>query len=95
MRKIAKMQAEYQIALLKQDEELLDLLYPPKYMGIKEASAFLGIPLSTLYKKVDEIPHEKVGKLLVFSDRGLVRWMKRKPASAKQMPIEVSMKKVM
>ena len=77
MRKMAKMQVELMLTAIKSDDELLDLVYPPRMMNIEEASEFLRIPIGTIYKKVDEIPHEKVGKRLIFSDRGLVRWLKR------------------
>ena len=88
MRKIAKMQAEYMLDALRNDDELLDLMYPPRLMNIEEAAEYLRIPVSTLYQKVNEIPHEKVGKRLIFTDRGLIRWMKRDCAgSAVEIPI--------
>ena len=74
-RKIAKMQSEYLVKALKDDDELLDLMFPPRCMNIEEASEFLRIPIGTLYQKMDEIPHRKLGKRLVFTDRGLTRWM--------------------
>lgn len=77
MRKIAKMQAMYLAEALKTDDDLMDLVYPPRLMNIEEAAEYLRIPVSTIYQKANEIPHEKVGKRLVFSDRGLIRWMKR------------------
>ena len=78
MKKIAKMQAQFLASALKEDSELLDLMFPPRCMSIQEAAQFTKIPVSTLYKKINEIPHEKVGKHLIFTDRGLTRWMKRK-----------------
>ena len=78
MRKLAKMQAECLAQSLKADDELLDLMFPPRCMNIEEASEYLRIPIGTIYQKVSEIPHEKVGRRLVFTDRGLMRWMKRK-----------------
>lgn len=78
LRKLAKWEAEYRHALLKEDPELMDELYPPRWMGYKQAALYSGIPESTLRHKIDEIPHEKVGKRVVFSDRGLTRWLMRK-----------------
>lgn len=78
MRKIAKYQAEYLIGALKRDDELLDIMFPPKYLDIQQASELTGIPVNTLYQKSSEIPHEKVGKRLIFTDRGLARWIRRK-----------------
>jgi excisionase family DNA binding protein len=92
MRKLAKMQAEYLMTALKSDDELLDLMYPPRLMNIEEAAEYLRIPVGTLYQKANEIPHEKVGKRLIFSDRGLIRWMKR---SCRDVAVEIPMSKAM
>lgn len=93
MRKIARYQAEYFVKALKEDDELLDLMYPPKMMGIDEASEFTGIPVSTIYQKIGQIPHQKVGKRLVFTDRGLTRWVRRKPV-ADEIEISPALRKV-
>lgn len=94
MRKLAKLQAEFLAEKLKEDSELLDLMFPPRCMNIEEASEYTRIPVGTIYQKINEIPHEKVGKRLVFTDRGLMRWMKRKTGMM-EVPIEVPIKKVM
>ena len=91
-RKIARLQAQYLVEALKQDDELLDLMFPPKCLGIEEASEFTGIPVGTLYQKIGQIPHTKVGRRLVFTDRGLMRWMKRENGSK---AIDLPIKKVM
>ena len=65
LQKLAKLQAEYLVDALKKDDELLDLIYPPRFMGIEEASQFTGIPVGTIYSKINEIPHEKIGKFMV------------------------------
>lgn len=49
-KKIAKMQSEFFIEALKNDEELANILFPPKMMDIKEASEFCKIPVNTLYQ---------------------------------------------
>ena len=61
---------------LKTDDELAERLFPSKPMSIDEASSWSGIPVGTLYQKADEIPHSKVGKRLVFTERGLSKWIK-------------------
>lgn len=94
MRKIAKLQAEYQLMMLKSDDELLDLLYPPRCMNIEEAAEYLRVPVGTLYQKVNEIPHEKVGKRLVFTDRGLMRYIKRCGRAESDGQKEVKLRKV-
>ena len=96
MRKIAKMQAMYLVEALKTDNELMDLVYPPRLMNIEEAAEYLRIPVNTLYQKVNEIPHEKVGKRLVFSDRGLIRCMKHDGRVINERAVQIPMsRKVM
>ena len=96
MKRIAEMQAEYLVEALKKDDELLDLMFPPKCMGIEEASEFTSIPIGTIYQKIDEIPHQKIGKRLVFTDRGLMRWIRRETKhSSVEIPMGVQIKKVM
>lgn len=96
LRKLAKLQAEYLVAALKEDTELLDMMFPPRCMDINEASEFTSIPIGTLYSKIAEIPHEKVGKRLVFTDRGLMRWMKRRTGiTTSELKFDIPLKKVM
>ena len=90
MKRLARLQAQYLAEAMKQDDELLDLVFPPKFMGIEEASRFCSLPVKTIYNKINEIPHTKQGKRLVFSDRGLTRWLKRQPSVA----VELGIKKV-
>ena len=78
LQKLSKLVAKNLVQSIKDDDELLDELYPPRYMSIQEAADYLCIPLNTLYQKAGEIPHEKVGKRLLFTDRGLARWVRRK-----------------
>ena len=75
--KLAKGVAKHLVEEIKSNDELLDTIFPPKTMDIKEAASFLKIPVATLYQKASEIPHLKTGKRLVFTDRGLMRWLKR------------------
>lgn len=63
---------------LKSDSVLLDLMFPPRYMDINEASVFIRIPVKTIYAKLREIPHSKIGKKLIFSDRDLSRYVEMK-----------------
>ena len=58
------------------NEELLDILFPPRILNLEEASAYTKIPKNTLYTKISSIPHMKKGKRLLFSERSLYRWMK-------------------
>lgn len=55
-------------------EELKDI------MDVKEASEYLKIKPSTLYKYVNEgtVPGFKVGNLWRFTKRGLDRWIEKK-----------------
>lgn len=91
---LSKMTAKNLAEILKTDEELADVLFPTPMMGIDEAAEFVGIPKETLYKKIGQIPHEKVGKRLVFTARGLTRWVKRKASVAFELDIDKKKKAV-
>ena len=93
LRKMSLQTAKDFAEILKTDEELLDLLYPPRFMGIEEASAFSNLPVKTIYNRINEIPHIKQGKRLVFTDRGLTRWLKRKPSVTVELGIKEELKK--
>ena len=95
LQKLSKLVAKNLVKALKEDDELLDLMYPPKLMSIEEAAEFTGIPVNTLYQKISEIPHMKAGKRLVFSDRGLMRWLNRRPSVADKIEIKPAIRKVM
>ena len=63
-------------------EELFSLMeksgvFEEKYLSAREAADMLGIPLQTLYNKIETIPHTKVGKRLRFSDRSLRQYLNR------------------
>ena len=75
--KLAKGVAKYLAEEIKSNDELLDTLLPPKTMDAKEAASFLKIPISSLYQKLGTIPHLKTGKRLLFTDRGLMRWLQK------------------
>lgn len=91
-KKIAKYQNEYFVESLKNDEELLDLMFPQKPIGVKEAAAFLNMSVSRLLHIVSEVPHEKVGKKLYFTERGLTRWIRRtgRQVTARVVGIELA-----
>ena len=95
LQKLSKLVAKNLVQSIKEDDELLDLMYPPRYMNAEEAAAFCRIPLNTLYQKISEIPHTKAGRKLVFSDRGLVRWLNRRPSVADKVEIKPAVRKVM
>ena len=54
-----------------------EAVQPERYMTAKEAAAYMAMPIHTLYKKIDEIPHVKRGRL-VFSERSLQEYMSGK-----------------
>lgn len=88
MQKIAKLTAQYLAEAMKQDDELIDQMFPPKFMTIEEAAYFCSLPIGTLRAKMSKIPHVKVGKRLIFSDRALARWINR------EIPVNKSVKLV-
>jgi hypothetical protein len=81
--KLAKSVAGEIMRRVEENEELLDIMFPPRCMNIKEAAEFLCIPVGTLRQKTNSIPHSRIGKRLVFTDRGLIRYMKREQKEAK------------
>jgi excisionase family DNA binding protein len=44
---------------------------PSRNLNAKEAAAYFGISLSTLYKSLNRIPHKRFGKKLLFSQKEL------------------------
>ena len=95
LQKLSKLVAKNLVQSIKDDDELLDLMFPPKMMGIQEASEFCKIPVNTLYQKISQIPHSKVGKKLVFTDRALTRWLTKKDSVSVNMEIQPALRKVM
>jgi excisionase family DNA binding protein len=75
--KLAKRVAAELLGKVSEDASLLDVMFPPRCLNIQEAAEYTRIPINTLYQKTSEIPHMKVGKRLVFTDRDLIKWMKR------------------
>lgn len=97
LRKMSLQMAKDFAEILKTDEELLDLIYPPKLMGVEAAALYVGWPVQSLYKRVNEIPHSRQGKRLVFSERALYRWMMRKGITldtAEEVDIDTKNRKV-
>ena len=66
----AKMIAEELYKLMRKGDVL-----PERYLNAKEAAELLGRPLRTLYNKVSELPHTKVGKHLRFKESSLRQYM--------------------
>ncbi|MCX5814013.1 MAG: helix-turn-helix domain-containing protein [Proteobacteria bacterium] len=52
------------------------------FLTIEEVSQYLSVKISTLYARVSEIPHYKVGSLLRFKKEDIDAWMesKRQPS---------------
>lgn len=67
----AKMVAEELYKLFEKNGFKPKQLITERYMGTKEAAEMLGMPLQTLYKKIDQIPHVKNGKRHVFCESSL------------------------
>ncbi len=74
LNKLARLQAMYLAEELMNNKELLDKVFPPKYLDIKEAAEYLHIPVGTLYHKTGEIPHSEIGKRVIFSLRDLAEY---------------------
>lgn len=93
--KVSRETAKCLKQMLLEDDSLADALFPPRFMSIQEASEFCKIPVNTLYQKISQIPHSKVGKKLVFTDRALTRWLTKKDSVSVNMDIKPASRKVM
>lgn len=58
-------------------EKLLSMGIEDETMGATEAAAYLKISPKTLYNKISDIPHSKVGNKLIFSKRSLSEYIHR------------------
>lgn len=77
LNKLARLQAQFLAEELMSNKELLDKVFPPKYLDIKEAAEYLRMPVGTLYHKTGEINHSEIGKRIIFSQRDLDDYAKR------------------
>jgi excisionase family DNA binding protein len=48
-----------------------------EYLTIDDLSAYLGIKPKTIYARVKEIPHYKVGRLIRFKREDVDAWMEK------------------
>lgn len=48
-----------------------------RYLTVNDLSVYLGIKPKTLYARVKEIPHYKVGRLIRFKREDVDAWMER------------------
>jgi len=56
-------------------KEILGYLAQDRYMGKREAAAYTGLSIRTLEGRLDEIPHYRVGRKLLFKKSELDRWL--------------------
>lgn len=80
------LRAEIKNCLRESIEELRSIPTPellPDRISINEACIHTGSSKSQIYKltMLDEIPHQKFGKRLVFSRKALTEWMEEKTVS--------------
>jgi excisionase family DNA binding protein len=50
---------------------------PKKYLNVQELSEYLGLHISTIYRKVNmnEIPHSRIGGRLLFDIEKIDLWV--------------------
>jgi len=53
-------------------------MQPSEFMTVEGVSQYLNIKRSTIYSKIHQIPHYKVGKLLRFRKSDIDLWMEGK-----------------
>lgn len=94
--KLARLQAMYLAEELKTNKDLLDKVFPPKYLDVKESAEYMRLPLGSFYKITCDIPHSQVGKRLIFSQRDLDEYARKNKVLPVDMAVTVSgIKKVM
>lgn len=73
---------------LPEDEQEMEATLEPydNLLTVQQASKFLSIPVSAIYKRSAKgsIPHKKIGHLIRFSKAELVEWINSKPRSNQQ-----------
>lgn len=72
---IAMKTAEILKTSIMNDPKMLDYIFPAEFLDVDEAARYMRIKKATLYGKIDEIPHRKQGKRLVFSKRELAKYV--------------------
>jgi excisionase family DNA binding protein len=57
------------------------------YLTIQDVAKYLSIKESTIYTKVSEIPHYRIGRLLRFSKKDIDGWLETKRETQRTLPI--------
>ena len=58
-------------------QEILPYVDRDRYLDKRQAAAYTSLSTRTLEGRLDEIPHFRVGKKIVFKKSELDRWMER------------------
>ena len=53
-----------------------------EYLTIQDVAKYLSIKTSTIYTKIGEIPHYKIGRLLTFKKQDIDAWIETKRETA-------------
>jgi excisionase family DNA binding protein len=57
------------------------------YLTINDVSQYLNVKVSTLYTKVSEIPHYRVGNLIRFKKEDIDAWMESQKSPGRGMAV--------
>jgi excisionase family DNA binding protein len=60
------------------------------YLTIQDVAKYLSIKESTIYAKVSEIPHYRIGRLLRFKKQDIDAWIETKRETAKTQQIRTT-----
>ncbi len=55
------------------------------FLSVKEVANYLNVKISTVYSRVNEIPHYRVGRLLRFKKLDIEAWMEGQRRESKQV----------
>ena len=72
-------------------QEVLAYLEADRYLNLKEAAEFLPLSERTLRQHLNEIPHFRYGKKIIFRRSDLDRWMET--FRVRDQDLDVAMKK--
>jgi excisionase family DNA binding protein len=69
-------------------QEIIAYLQSDRYMSKAEAAGYLGLSISNVEKKLESIPHFRVGTKILFKKSELDKWMERHREATQNMDLD-------